>query len=841
MTMTRERSPKLGKVLYTLLAILVLAGTSACSSLQDLLPLEQAAPSEEQSGVEPAAQALVTFRVKIPADTPPDQPILISILDEVTGLALNAQRHPMKAGEDGEYILGLPFPVGTTVKYRYSRRGEVLAEEHTTDGRAVRYRIFQVQAPSEVQDVVSRWNDTPFTGGTGRISGQVTDKATAAPLPGLLVTAGGAQAFTASDGGFLIEGLPPGTHNLVVYAPNGAHRTYQHQALVAVESTTPAPVQMEAAPKVDITFILHVPQDTPPVVPIRLAGNLTQLGNTFADLSGGISTLASRMPVLSSLPDGTYGVILGLPAGANLAYKYTLGDGFWNTERAANGDWVIRQLTVPETATVIEDSIETWHVGEAAPITFDLHVPANTPADEGVFIQFDPYGWTEPLPMWPLGQGRWAYILYSPLDKISQLGYRYCRAGQCGQADDARTPGPRTEGQLVQTSTEPQGLPDEVPSWAWWGEKSQSSLDLSQVKVAPRGPSFFAGVEFMEEYHPSWMARTSSSLQDVSASGANGVVLTPTWTFTRSNPPVLEPVTRQDPMWMETVGVIKKAQQSDLQVTLRPVPHFPTPVDEWWGTAPRDFPWWVSWFDRYTAFAIHYADLAERSGVQTLILGGDWLSPALPEGLLADGSRSGVPEDADSRYRELIAQVRAHFSGTLGWAFTYPRDLQNPPGFMEAVDMVYLLWSLPLSEEVNPGIEDLQAKANQAISVDLYAHWLSLQLDSTRNDLVIALAYPSVAGGTTVCLADPLADCIPPEDLKTPAPDYPLLDLDLDQQARAYHAMLGAIAQAEWIDGVTSRGYYPPALLQDKSTSIHGKPAEEVLRAWYGQFVAETP
>jgi hypothetical protein len=63
-----------------------------------------------------------------------------------------------------------------------------------------------------------------------------------------------------------------------------------------------------------------------------MAGNLLQFGNTFSDLRGGLSTVADRMPVLTPLPDGRYSVSLFLPAGAHLEYKYTLGDGFWNSE-----------------------------------------------------------------------------------------------------------------------------------------------------------------------------------------------------------------------------------------------------------------------------------------------------------------------------------------------------------------------------------------------------------------------------------------------------------------------------------------------------------------------------
>ena len=88
---------------------------------------------------------------------------------------------------------------------------------------------------------------------------------------------------------------------------------------------------------------MSVPSGTPPVVPIRFAGSLYPLGNTFATLNGGMSSLAANMPVLNPLPDGRYTLVLDLPVGADIRYKYTLGDGFWNAEHNADGSFRLRQ------------------------------------------------------------------------------------------------------------------------------------------------------------------------------------------------------------------------------------------------------------------------------------------------------------------------------------------------------------------------------------------------------------------------------------------------------------------------------------------------------------------
>jgi len=179
-----------------------------------------------------------------------------------------------------------------------------------------------------VEDVVSRWTDTIYESPSGRIIGNASDAASGSPIPNLLVAAGGAQTLTAADGSFVLEGLPPGIHNLVGYALDGSHQTFQQGARVASESTTPAELKLNPAEFVKVTFVLRAPEETPPVVPLRLAGNLYSLGNTFANLTGGMNSLAANMPVMEQLPDGRYTLTLSLPAGADVRYKYTLGMDF---------------------------------------------------------------------------------------------------------------------------------------------------------------------------------------------------------------------------------------------------------------------------------------------------------------------------------------------------------------------------------------------------------------------------------------------------------------------------------------------------------------------------------
>ncbi len=820
------------------LILVLLASLFATNALAgcDLLPASTPTPTPlypTPVPTQPLPEAMVTFRVTLPAPLQPGEKLSLTTLDEVTGLALNPTHHTMAADDATHYTVILPFAVGSVVKYRFTRQGAFLSQEHISDGRPVRYRLHHVDGPGVLNDIVSRWTDTAFTGPTGRISGKITDAATGQPIPNILVEAGGAQALTTSDGAYVLEGLPPGTHNLSAYALDGSYRTYQQGAVVAADAATPADLALTAAPLVTIVFTVIVPRGTLPVIPVRLAGNLLQLGNTFADLSGGINSVAASLPVLAPLPDGRYSLTLTLPAGADVRYKYTLGDGLWNAEHTAAGDFRIRQLIVPEANARVDELIETWRVGDNAPITFDVNIPANTPQGEAISIQFNPgYSWTMPIPMWKVNDRRWMYILYSPMNMLSGISYRYCREDQCSRADDSETMGDSTSGLRVSTSLLAQDIVDDVISWAWLPTDARPAT-VPNVAVKPRGPTFMAGVEFLPAYDPTWTPRTSKALNDAHSIGANWLVMTPGWSFTRSEPPVFELKTGADPLWPESMSTILQARNLGMNVALFPAAHFPENPSDWWQKSPRDFAWWVSWFEQYRMYALHHADLATRSGAGALILGGDWLNPALPGGVLADGSASGIPADADTRWRAIIQEVRARYKGVVMWALPYD-NLQNPPPFLDAVDFVYVLWTPPLATSTNATAAEMQIEAGRLLDEVI----LPFQ-QKINKGAIIAAAYPSADGGIAGCVRLPEGGCLASERLAQPGANITGVTWDLQEQADAYNALLLAINSRDWTAGFVSRGYYPPIGLQDLSFSIHGKPASGVLWFWFPLMLAK--
>lgn len=779
----------------------------------------------------PMPMAQVTFIAVLPEPLAGGETLALAILDEVTGLALNAALFPMQPRDPQTYAVSLPFSLNSIIKYRYVRRTNVQLQEDTGTDVAVRYRLYQVNGPGETRDLIAGWIDKTFSGPTGSIEGEVYAEG-GGPLANIMVTAGGVQTITDSAGRFDLEGLPPGTHNLVAYALDGTYHTFQQGAAVLENLNTPVKLYLKSAPLVDMTFNITVPSNTLPGAPVRMAGNLFQLGNTFADLRGGLSAVADRMPIMTALPDGRYSITLRLPAGADVRYKYTLGDGFWNAEHKTNSEFNVRQLIVPQEDTVINESVATWQAGSSAPILFEADVPASTPVGDIIYIQFNPYGWTEPVPMWPIGNNRWVYKLYSPLSILGSFGYRYCRAGQCGSADDTASMGDSTRGRQVSTSLAPQNIKDIVNGWAWL-ENTQPG-NLVGIPVTARQNAFVAGIELQPTQHPNWVTSIPRAMQNIQALGSNTVVLTPTWTLSKSSPLVLAPIPGKDSFWNDTYRMVTQARALNMSVDIFPTPRFATNADDFWASAPRNADWWQTWFDHYRAFVVNYADLATQSGAQTLILGGDWIGPALPSGTLSDGrTPSGVPADAETRWRSIITEVRTHFRGTLLWALPYDQEyVDTPLGFLSDIDGIYLLWGLKLSDSSNPSKTDLANEAGRLMDTNV-----SPLASLTGKPIIIAMAYPSVNGAASGCILDGRGGCLHWTQLNAPNSDASSSPVNLQLQADIYEAMLTAINQRQWIGGIVSRGYYPPTILQDKSASIHGKPAADVIWYWYPRLL----
>jgi hypothetical protein len=215
---------------------------------------------------------------------------------------------------------------------------------------------------------------------------------------------------------------------------------------------------------------------------------------------------------------------------------------------------------------------------------------------------------------------------------------------------------------------------------------------------------------------------------------------------------------------------------------------------------------WARWFADYRRFALHYAALAERLRVPVYCVGTE-LHRTVRE----------RPDD----WRRLIAEVRQVYSGRLTYAANWHQEVEEVP-FWDALDMIGVQAYFPLSEAAVPTVEELEAAWRPHV-----ATLQGLAEKHGRPVLLTEIGYLSRPGAT----AEPWRW---PETLRGEASG----ETGLEVQARAYEAFFRAFWDRPWVAGAYFWKWYPggaPGAPAGIDFSPQGKPAEQVMRRWYGE------
>lgn len=734
----------------------------------------------------PLPQAEVIFLIQIPENTPQNKTINFEIVDEITGIPFNSQRYATKRIDNTHAMVHMPLHVGDIVKYRYSLEGSPVQYEHGADGSVIRYRTVLIPGLNTYVDQVVSWDGEITTQqATGKIFGTIKNALNQQAVADAIVSVNGMQTVSGANGEFTLENLPIGKHRIVIQEINGCYVPFQQEVVIAHGAITPVDVLLTPREKVKVTFHLSVPGNLRNL-PVRIIGEPYSLGNLYSDQAAGMSVSSARAPFLVCDETGKYHLTLDLPAGMILRYKYSLGDGFWNAEHTQKGDYRIRQILIPSQDTEIEDSVEQWSIGSSNPVTFKVHVPQDTPTTDSISIQFKPFIWMPPLPMWSLGEGNWMYVLYSPLEWFKDLEYRYCRNDQC---DDylASTPQNVTPEREVEKT-------DTVTQWNDLSLLEVVDDDWEKKPILSRPDSFVRGVALSTDYNPSWQPFINNGFRTIYEDHANWVVLTPTWTVDDLFHPVISPIPGSNPLTFDQYQMADWAKINKLHIAVYPKLIYNMNSLEKWLPEDTDTGWWERWFDRYQSYLVHSAIIASRSGAEAILLSDPLRnSPDL---------MSRIPQDIyQVKWMETIQFVRDNFQGKIIWAETYKSPLSFP-SFIDQMDFIYV--SYQGTEKL---FEFTDIDLDKQI-IKILDNGIHKAMEDTSKPVILGLAIPS---GTN---------------------DNPLMPA----QAKIYAAFLAAVNSREWIAGVVTEGYHPAIETRTISTSVRAKPAEDVLRKYFDGF-----
>lgn len=291
-----------------------------------------------------------------------------------------------------------------------------------------------------------------------------------------------------------------------------------------------------------------------------------------------------------------------------------------------------------------------------------------------------------------------------------------------------------------------------------------------------------------------WIDRYEAVIDEIADLGADTVkfVVDPRMEHGESNRIYLD--LRMVPSVEATKRLIAKAKSRGLRVILMPIVLLDAPrkASEWRGSIKPES--WDKWFDSYTDMMVHFAWIAEASGVDLLVVGSELVST---ERQLAHWTR-------------VIAKVRSIYSGKLTYSSNWDHYTVVP--FWDQLDLIGMnsYWSLDEGNRSRATVEDIRS-AWRTIQADL----LPFAASHGKPIIFLEAGWCSIANAAH----EPW--------------DYTRLSepIDLDLQRRLYqgffetwhgHPQLGGFSIWEWPPGAggkDDRGYTP-----------RGKPAEAVLR-----------
>jgi hypothetical protein len=324
------------------------------------------------------------------------------------------------------------------------------------------------------------------------------------------------------------------------------------------------------------------------------------------------------------------------------------------------------------------------------------------------------------------------------------------------------------------TTANPNTFQKGISYATWWsGQYSEPGADLSLGRLAETGAN--------------WISLIVTAYQDTPGSTV----------IDRTDP--------QTPTDADLIHVIQQAHALGLKVMLKP--HLDLRNEEendWWrGHIGDDFSsesQWDAWFASYRVFIEHYAALAETYGADQFCIGTE---------LLGTTHRT-----AD--WRAVVAGVRANYSGPITYAALHSGE-EMAITWWDAVDYIGVDAYYPLFFEpaYHPTTDELEASWQEpkAIMEELAATY-------DKPVILTEIGYRSHHG----CAQHPW-------DSLAQSP------LDMEEQANAYEAAFQQLYSEPWLGGIYWWTWHPDRFESgrcDDGYSPHQKPAEEVLRAWYG-------
>ena len=252
---------------------------------------------------------------------------------------------------------------------------------------------------------------------------------------------------------------------------------------------------------------------------------------------------------------------------------------------------------------------------------------------------------------------------------------------------------------------------------------------------------------------------------------------------------------------VDIVNVIDIAHQNNMKVMLIPHLYISSDEDSWRGEIGFDNneQKWAEWFANYSDFILHYAHIAEATSADYFVV----------------GSELETASHRENEWRALVRRVRDVYHGPITYSANFGDEAELTVQWWDALDSISIDAYYPLTEKKDPTLDELIA-AWQPIVTNLEA----LSNKWGKPIIFTEIGYQSKdgtnTGGWNV------------EDEET---------LDFAEQADCYQAVFEVFSAKEWWQGVFFWAWDTNPMqggLADDDFEIRGKPAEDIVRMYYG-------
>jgi hypothetical protein len=316
---------------------------------------------------------------------------------------------------------------------------------------------------------------------------------------------------------------------------------------------------------------------------------------------------------------------------------------------------------------------------------------------------------------------------------------------------------------------------------------------------SPNIHSDFHGLAIQLHGTANELPRFKRMIDEIADLGANSVLLVTHLWQTHAGTADLRFDDTRSPTLADVGQLCAYARGRGLRTVLMPVVLLTNPRNTEWRGRINPNPGWDLWFERYTEFLVRHATIADQYGVDLLMIGSELIKA----------------EKHTDPWRRLIAEVRRHYSGPLGYSANWDHYSTAKIGFWSDLDYVGMTSYYTLAAGPRPSLDEVMSRWEAPKQRILKFH------DEVRLPIIFTeVGWCSQEGAAS----EPWNYYHNPK----PTPEA------LREQATCYEAFMNTWRDVpfvtgtlwwEWSDGPggpTDTGYTPK-----------GKPAEKLLRAWF--------